>query len=135
MIRRPPRSTLSSSSAASDVYKRQHQHSLKVSYFTFVAYTFGMVYSLLQFLYILIDFLPVYLVPISNERSCGLVSKVFIDCYLSFKISLSALLPCCTPVRSLHPLRLCHRTLSTQLFPFLLLFSLWRSLSLTSHIL
>src|SRR5664280_520764 len=28
MIRRPPRSTLSSSSAASDVYKRQSQHSL-----------------------------------------------------------------------------------------------------------
>eukprot|EP00658_Telonema_sp_P-2_P050989 TRINITY_DN39017_c0_g1_i1.p1 TRINITY_DN39017_c0_g1~~TRINITY_DN39017_c0_g1_i1.p1 ORF type:complete len:145 (+),score=38.58 TRINITY_DN39017_c0_g1_i1:126-560(+) len=28
MIRRPPRSTLSSSSAASDVYKRQHQHQL-----------------------------------------------------------------------------------------------------------
>eukprot|EP00658_Telonema_sp_P-2_P012306 TRINITY_DN14692_c0_g1_i1.p1 TRINITY_DN14692_c0_g1~~TRINITY_DN14692_c0_g1_i1.p1 ORF type:complete len:117 (+),score=10.73 TRINITY_DN14692_c0_g1_i1:93-443(+) len=26
MIRRPPRSTLSSSSAASDVYKRQYQH-------------------------------------------------------------------------------------------------------------
>src|SRR5674536_249427 len=29
MIRRPPRSTLSSSSAASDVYKRQHQHELR----------------------------------------------------------------------------------------------------------
>eukprot|EP00656_Telonema_subtile_P056551 TRINITY_DN9055_c0_g1_i4.p2 TRINITY_DN9055_c0_g1~~TRINITY_DN9055_c0_g1_i4.p2 ORF type:complete len:105 (+),score=1.00 TRINITY_DN9055_c0_g1_i4:89-403(+) len=31
MIRRPPRSTLSSSSAASDVYKRQHTRSLVVS--------------------------------------------------------------------------------------------------------
>src|SRR5664279_5435882 len=31
MIRRPPRSTLSSSSAASDVYKRQDVHSLLVT--------------------------------------------------------------------------------------------------------
>src|SRR5664280_120553 len=30
MIRRPPRSTLSSSSAASDVYKRQSRHSFDV---------------------------------------------------------------------------------------------------------
>eukprot|EP00656_Telonema_subtile_P052645 TRINITY_DN7393_c0_g1_i1.p2 TRINITY_DN7393_c0_g1~~TRINITY_DN7393_c0_g1_i1.p2 ORF type:complete len:328 (+),score=91.14 TRINITY_DN7393_c0_g1_i1:83-1066(+) len=32
MIRRPPRSTLSSSSAASDVYKRQVPHTLKLGY-------------------------------------------------------------------------------------------------------
>eukprot|EP00658_Telonema_sp_P-2_P000610 TRINITY_DN10228_c0_g1_i3.p1 TRINITY_DN10228_c0_g1~~TRINITY_DN10228_c0_g1_i3.p1 ORF type:complete len:125 (+),score=46.94 TRINITY_DN10228_c0_g1_i3:118-492(+) len=36
MIRRPPRSTLSSSSAASDVYKRQYQRRVRVLYCSIV---------------------------------------------------------------------------------------------------
>ena len=44
MIRRPPRSTLDRSSAASDVYKRQRPNQLWVADITFVATWTGFVY-------------------------------------------------------------------------------------------
>src|SRR5665648_77310 len=86
MIRRPPRSTLSSSSAASDVYKRQHKFpTFKQSHTAIKAWLFWL-YDLHGFLFVFVTRMTFQFLWFKGQsftlfQSCHtLIMLIFLSC-------------------------------------------------------